>query len=236
MTSHSIYYVYYLIDPRNNQPFYIGKGSGERLYAHVYEAKGPEAKWKNRLKCQRINSIIKSGQSVKYEKVAEEMLESEAYNLEAALITEHGCLMDGSGTLTNIKKADLTNINSKVAVDQYTTDGEFIQTFQSMIEAATTVGVTPKLIGLACSGKQHTSGGYCWSRTEEGFRLLKPHDDIHGIKYKTVMQLSTIGEVIACFKSLKEAEKCTGVLVANISKCCIDPRRKTAGGFIWQFN
>ena len=29
-----IYYVYCLVDPRNNQPFYIGKGKDNRVFAH----------------------------------------------------------------------------------------------------------------------------------------------------------------------------------------------------------
>ena len=32
------YYVYRLIDPRNGQTFYVGKGKGNRLYAHVNDA------------------------------------------------------------------------------------------------------------------------------------------------------------------------------------------------------
>ena len=32
------YYVYRLIDPRNGQTFYVGKGKGNRLYAHINDA------------------------------------------------------------------------------------------------------------------------------------------------------------------------------------------------------
>ena len=33
------YYVYMLIDPRNDQPFYVGKGQGNRVFQHVIDAK-----------------------------------------------------------------------------------------------------------------------------------------------------------------------------------------------------
>ena len=32
------YYVYRLIDTRNGQTFYVGKGKGNRLYAHINDA------------------------------------------------------------------------------------------------------------------------------------------------------------------------------------------------------
>ena len=32
------YYVYRLIDPRNLQTFYVGKGCGDRVYQHAKEA------------------------------------------------------------------------------------------------------------------------------------------------------------------------------------------------------
>ena len=38
------YYVYGLIDPRNNKLFYIGKGTGNRVFQHVAESdKNPES-------------------------------------------------------------------------------------------------------------------------------------------------------------------------------------------------
>ena len=33
------YYVYRLVDPRNMQTFYVGKGSGDRVFQHAKEAK-----------------------------------------------------------------------------------------------------------------------------------------------------------------------------------------------------
>ena len=36
------YYVYLLVDPRNGKPFYVGKGIGDRCFAHLDEARKTE--------------------------------------------------------------------------------------------------------------------------------------------------------------------------------------------------
>ena len=49
------YYVYQLVDPRNNKPFYIGKGTGNRAYQHTKFKDGNENTYKDR----KIKSILK---------------------------------------------------------------------------------------------------------------------------------------------------------------------------------
>lgn len=52
----------------------------------------------------------------------------------------------------------------------------------------------------------------------------------------TVCQLSKDGNVIAKYRSLREAAKETGVDFRDIRKCCIGEKYyNTAGGFIWRY-
>ncbi len=74
----NIYYVYYLIDPRNSQPFYVGKGSCERINAHEREARRPISKQYNPKKCKIITDIINCGMSVIKQKIQEGLTESNA--------------------------------------------------------------------------------------------------------------------------------------------------------------
>ena len=84
------YYVYLLIDPRNEKPFYVGKGSGDRCFAHVEEAHKTEKDTsKDYPKLRTIREIERSGQ------VRIELLrwglegdegEQTAYAIEAAAI------------------------------------------------------------------------------------------------------------------------------------------------------
>lgn len=92
------FYVYALIDPRNNQVFYIGKGIGNRVFSHEIESgKSPQSE---KAKLQKIRGIEKSGHEVKRVIVNWGMTESEAFAAEATLINLMSYL--AADVLTNI--------------------------------------------------------------------------------------------------------------------------------------
>lgn len=77
------YYTYQLIDPRNGKPFYVGKGKGARLRAHLKE-KGKSKKH------QRIQEIKEAGLEVVCEIIKHFVSEDAAYNHEKSLIKKIG--------------------------------------------------------------------------------------------------------------------------------------------------
>lgn len=92
------YYVYGLIDPRNNQLFYIGKGNGNRVFQHVAESgKNPDSE---KDKLQTIKSIEDCGQNVTHILINRGLTEAEAFASEASLINLMKFL--SNDTLTNI--------------------------------------------------------------------------------------------------------------------------------------
>lgn len=78
------YYVYTLIDPRNDKVFYIGKGIGNRVFNHEIES--GKSKNDEKMKMQTIRSIENAGLNVKRVIVNWGLSEREAFVAEASLI------------------------------------------------------------------------------------------------------------------------------------------------------
>lgn len=100
----NIYYVYELIDPRNNQVFYVGKGKDNRMFDHVIEYKKSKQanQFTNYRKLNIIESILNDGLDVKYNKVYKNLDEKDAWQKEIELITVYGRIDIGTGILTNM--------------------------------------------------------------------------------------------------------------------------------------
>lgn len=77
------YYVYLLIEPETNQIFYIGKGIGNRIFAHIADAITDETPGD---KLDKIKEIYAKGLKVKHIVHRHGLTEKEAFEIEAALI------------------------------------------------------------------------------------------------------------------------------------------------------
>jgi hypothetical protein len=80
------WYVYELIDPRNGEVFYVGKGKGNRICQHESEARSGYQSYK----CNKIRSIWQDGHQIIRQKVAEFWNENAAYECEKDRIDEIG--------------------------------------------------------------------------------------------------------------------------------------------------
>jgi hypothetical protein len=100
MNSKQQYYVYGLIDPKNNEIFYIGKGKGDRAFDHFTEQlqKGKG----NKSKIKRIDAIQEKGKQPIIKYYAKNLDEESAFILEKCLIERIGRLIFKHGPLTNI--------------------------------------------------------------------------------------------------------------------------------------
>lgn len=87
-------YVYRLIDPRNGETFYVGKGRGNRVFAHVHAEQGLDGDDVEN-KIRRIREIHLAGFEVAHVIHRHGMDDKTAFEVEAAL-------MDAYQGLTNI--------------------------------------------------------------------------------------------------------------------------------------
>jgi hypothetical protein len=79
------YYVYLLIDPRNNLAFYVGKGTGGRCFSHIWEArKTSRDSTGDYEKLATIRHVEESGREVRIEILRHGLTEEEAFHLESA--------------------------------------------------------------------------------------------------------------------------------------------------------
>lgn len=90
------YYVYRLIDPRNGETFYVGKGKDNRVFKHIAEEIKTNDEGINE-KMQRIREIRLSGFKVGHVIHRHGMDELTAFEVEAALIDAYPGISNLSG-------------------------------------------------------------------------------------------------------------------------------------------
>ncbi len=77
------YYVYLLLDPENEQVFYVGKGSGNRIFAHINATLADETPSD---KLDKIRAIRANKLEIAHIVHRHGLTEKEAFEVEAALI------------------------------------------------------------------------------------------------------------------------------------------------------
>lgn len=94
-------YVYRLIDPRNGETFYVGRGRGQRVFQHVTGTVDDADQYGVDPKVERINEIRALGMDVQHIIHRYGMSEAVAKEVEAALIDAYPGLVNrvaGSGS------------------------------------------------------------------------------------------------------------------------------------------
>jgi hypothetical protein len=101
-------YVYALVDPRDSAVFYIGKGTGRRMYQHERDVM--RGKTKNAAKTGRIAEILAAGLRVVCRVLAVFTSDAEAFKAERQFIAAHADLTNatagGGGSRTGATKQD----------------------------------------------------------------------------------------------------------------------------------
>jgi hypothetical protein len=159
------------------EPFYIGKGKGDRIKKHImsHELFNQKRVNHNKIKNFKMKSIIDSGLNPFYIKLYTNLDNKKSSDIEIELIlnihkyTISQSLNDdkyksAGGYMFRSYKLDKINplIKKVVSVIQCDLQGNVIKEWDSMQIAAKTLNLSISGISLCCSGKYKSCGGFTW--------------------------------------------------------------------------
>ncbi len=114
-------YVYRLIDPRNGETFYVGKGKANRVFSHIHEkVEGDELD--NKLK--RIREIRRAGFEVGHVIHRRGLDDKTAFEVEAALIDAFPGL---TNTISGSGSNDYGVMHAKEIITRYSAEPAVFQ-------------------------------------------------------------------------------------------------------------
>ena len=226
----NIFYTYSLTDPDSNVPFYIGKGYGERMYYH--EALVRKGKtFKNKHLYHKISKIISSGKSIVYNKIIENVSESEALIVEQKTIKNVGRADLNLGPLCN-----LTDGGDGASGLIYSEQTKILRSNTVLGEENPMYGKrhTEESKTLISEKKKNRDKVSTYKHTAEHRQSLKTKN-FGGIKTsKPIYQIDDDGVIVQEWPSARMAAKFFDVSHGNISYCATKKQNWKAAGFYWK--
>ena len=126
---------------------------------------------------------------------------------------------------------------NKIKILQFSLNGELLNKYDSVNDAACTTGTSRTPISMCLNGTYKMAGGFIWIREDEYTEeILQRHVESNKKKYlfnsRKILQISPSGDPLREFDSVIVAIKETGV--AHI-RDVLYGKRKMAGGYIWKY-
>lgn len=250
-----LYYVYCLLDPTKPgeyifdkvkfeyEPFYVGKGSGNRLNEHFKTSQIKRDK--NKSKVNKILKIQNSGFCPIAVKIQENLTEEDALRLEKEIIENIGRKDLRVGTLTNLTNGgenyvhwDELNIETQNRVRKILSDRMKINNPMKIKEISEKCSNSKKGMKFSEEYKKNMSLIIKNSTNHKsGVGSLKnrdTHKKIQEKNMKPVIQYDKNMNYIKEYESIKEASRQLNIRKGDISSVLHD-RQKTTSGFIFKF-
>lgn len=223
------YYLYCFLDPNKPgkymyeglnmsflyEPFYIVKGSGDRIKAHFYPSNLKIKNYKN----NKIKNIINSGNKPIVEIIINNLSEIDSYILEKDFVSKIGRVDIKSGPLTNLTDGGYGALNlqlptKRLKVYQFDLNENLIKEYESITSAAILNKLHISDIHKCCKHKANTHGNYFWSYKKENNNFV-----INKLNRK-IYKFDINNNLIEIFNSIGEISNKTGKPPGTISRCC----------------
>jgi hypothetical protein len=213
-----------------NSVFYIGKGEIN------YKGISHRAKSKQRRNNHWINITNKTDWRFDILRIFDSEIEALVY--ETRCIDMFGIHIEG-GQLCNIIKntcdggVSLAKLNS-IQVHKYSLDGDYIESYDSITNAANINNVNDTHIGGVCNGIRVTCKGFQYRYYKvDKIDSVKAHKKRE--KYlRPVYQYTKDGILLEKFNSIQTASDKTNISYFNINHV-LNGIRKTANGYKWSY-
>lgn len=124
----------------------------------------------------------------------------------------------------------------KCGVVQIDDDGNVLGQFESLSDAAKSVGGVPGHISSVCSGKKQRAYGFAWKYVDANFLSNKKGNtsNHNPSNRRSIYRYDLHGVFAKEYESIAAAARELGVVTAHISAACLN-KRQTAYGSIWKF-
>lgn len=232
-----VVYIYGLVDPRDNNIFYIGFTQYLKKRYNVHLNVDGFRREQNLYKDNIIRKILQLGLKPEM-KIIDECEykfnpEINMYEHERLEIEQIKKYRELGGKLANLTIGGDGGVTHKRKVYQYSEDGKFLEKYLSVNDVALKYGVNGDIISKVIDQRRKKSyrGTYLFSSKENAklFQFKKTKKD-----NIPIVQYSPNGELLNEFRSQKEASRTTKVPQPNINHC-LKNKRKYAGGFSWEY-
>lgn len=235
-------FIYKLIDPLNNEVFYIGYtyNINKRLSEHLCRCNLNNNKYKKFVILKIAHAGLKP--EIKVIDQCNYMFNEEARmfeheRLEIYYIKKY---RENGVRLTNLTDGGKNAPESKTKkpVYQFDKNLKLVANYESITAAAISMNTHPTHICAAYDQKKYiTSLGYYWMSNDDPNRIkikkpttFKQHFDK---KPRPIVQYDLHGNFIKEYISQSEAERVTNIKSKLINKCLRVPKYDQAGGYLW---
>lgn len=226
------YYVYLLIDSSTNIPFYVGKGTSNRMKQHERDAVN-ETYPNHRSVHAKIRKMLSTNVPIKYEQHCCNN-ENEAFELECKLITHHGRKDLKTGPLCNLTDGG---------------EGARNQSYEAIRNRADKhIGSKRSAEGRANMSRfqsERKLNGYVpTEQTKELQRqnkIKRGKDSAETVqkrirsRVQAVIQYSLDGEFIADHDCLASAARAVGAARSSMISNCCTQLHEQAHGYVWKY-
>lgn len=129
-----------------------------------------------------------------------------------------------------------SSINScSKPVKQYTVNGEFVEEYESAMDAARKTGIDNRKISACCLCKDNhnSAGDYLWCFSGEEDKI-KEKISMYEPRQKTVLQYTLDGVFVKEYNSTMDVQRELGIHNTSVSRCCLGKQKK-AGNYIFKY-